>query len=90
MIFFIKKIVFDYSEKKIRNDKLYLFYNLRFFWYILFNDKVIDDEVLTFHRILTHLVFQKLCHLVGLVQRYLFQSHIWTDEMNEFIGRNLT
>lgn len=52
---------------------------------VLLNDEVVDDEVLAFHRVLAHVVFQELGNLVVLVQGNLFEAHIRTDEMGEFI-----
>ena len=50
--------------------------------------QIVDDESLTFHRILAHIVFQEFLHLVVLVKRHLFQSHIRTDEVGKFVGRD--
>lgn len=52
---------------------------------VLLNDEVVDDEVLALHRVLAHVVFQELGNLVVLVQGNLFEAHIRTDEMGEFI-----
>ena len=57
---------------------------------ILFNHQIFDDEILAFHRILTHIIFQQFLHLMGFMQRNLLQPHIGTDEMGEFIRRNLS
>ena len=52
----------DNSTFNIQNSKL-----LRFLRQIFFNDEVVDDEVLSFWRILAHIVGEKFLHLVGLV-----------------------
>ena len=52
---------------------------------VLLYDEVVDDEVLTFHRVLTHIILQELGHLIVLMQGNLFEAHIRTDEMGEFI-----
>ena len=52
---------------------------------ILLNHQVVDDEVLTFHRILTHIILQEFLHLVGLMERNLLQSHIRTDEVGKLL-----
>ena len=53
---------------------------------VFFHHKIVYDEVLAFHGVLSHIVFQKLLHLVGLMQRDLFESHLRTDEVREFLG----
>ena len=52
---------------------------------VLLYDEVVDDEVLAFHRVLAHVVFQELGNLVVLVQGNLFEAQIRTDEMGDFI-----
>ena len=79
------------SSLFVLHSSLHLIQRCRIFLRnILLNHQVIDDEVLTFHRILTHIILQELLHLVGLVQRYLLQSHIRTDEMGKLFWRNLS
>ena len=56
-----------------------------FLWAVFLDNKVVDDEVLTLHRILTHIVFEKLLHLVGLMEGHLFQTDIRTDETRKFL-----
>ena len=41
---------------------------------IFLHNKVVDDEVLSLHGVLAHVVFEELLHLVGLVQRNLVAS----------------
>ena len=60
-----------------------------FLWNILLNHQIVDDEVLALHGILSHIVFQKLLHLVVLMQRNLLQTHIRTYEMSKLLWRNL-
>ena len=48
---------------------------------ILFYDKIVDNEVLTLHSILTHVILQKLLNLIVLVHSNLLKTHIWSDEI---------
>ena len=57
---------------------------------ILFYNKIVDNEVLTFHSVLTHVILQKLLNLIVLVHSYLFKTHIWSDEMDKFFRGDLT
>ena len=52
--------------------------------------EVVDDEVLSLHGVLAHVVFEKLLHLVVLVESDLFEAHVGTDESRKLLGRNLT
>lgn len=54
--------------------------------YIFFYNKVFNYKVLSFHGILTHIEFQQFFHQIGLSKAYLFQTHIFSDKMLEFIG----
>ena len=47
--------------------------------------KIVYYEVLAFHGVLSHVVFQKFLHLVCLVQGHLLQSHLRTYEMCELL-----
>ena len=74
------------SSLFVLHSSLHLIQRLRVFLRnILLNHQVIDDEVLTFHRILTHIILQEFLHLVGLVERNLLQSHIRTDEVGKLL-----
>ena len=53
---------------------------------VFFHHKIVDNEVLTFHGVLAHVVFEELLHLVGLVQSDLFESHFGTDEVGKLFG----
>jgi hypothetical protein len=59
-------------------------------WTVFLNDKVVDDEVLTLHRVLAHIIFQQLLYLVILVEGYLLQADIRTYEAGKLLWRNLT
>ena len=56
---------------RVSNDRIAAYkkclFILVFFWSVFLDDEVIDDEVLALHRVLSHIIFQKLLHLVGLV-----------------------
>ena len=54
--------------------------------YIFFYNKVFNYKVLSFHGILTHIEFLLFFHQIGLSKAYLFQTHIFSDKMLEFIG----
>ena len=60
------------------------------FGLVLLDHQIVNDEVLTLHGILAHVVFQKLLHLVVFVQSDLFESYVRTDEMRKLIGRDLS
>ena len=60
------------------------------FGLVFLDNEVVDDEVLTFHRVLAHIVFQKLLHLVVLMQGDLFQSHVRTYEARKLLRRDFT
>ena len=57
---------------------------------VLLDDQVVDDEVLTFHGVLAHVVLQELLYLVVLVKGYLLQPHIRAYEVDELIGTYLS
>ena len=68
-------------------DEIGIFYALfLLFWQVFLYDKVVDNEVLTLHCVLTHVVFQKLLHLVVFVKGDLLQPHVRTDEMYKLVG----
>ena len=73
------------TDRKSRSDRLGLLLGK-----VFFHNKVVDDEILPFHRVFAHVVFQERLHLVALVERHLFQSDIWADEMAELVRRNLS
>ena len=50
------------------------------FWYILFYHEVVDDELLSFHGVLSHVVGKQFLHLVALLQCDLLKAYVWTDE----------
>ena len=52
--------------------------------------QVLDDEILSVHRILSHVVFQHHGHLVALVECYLIQSDVRSDEIGELIGTDFS
>ena len=64
--------------------------SLLFLRFILFNHEVVDDEVLSLHRVLAHIEFEESCHGLFLAQSDALKTHILTYEMFEFIGRYLT
>ena len=79
------------SSLFVLHSSLHLIQRLRVFLRnILFYHQIFDDEVLALHRVLTHIIFQQLLHLIGFMQRNLLQPHVGTDEMGEFIRRNLS
>ena len=79
------------SSLFVLHSSLHLIQRLRVFLRnILFYHQIFDDEVLALHRILTHIIFQQLLHLIGFMQRNLLQSHVGTDEMGEFISPRLS
>jgi hypothetical protein len=59
---------------------IFLFFRAVFLYY-----QVIDDKVLTLHRVFTHIIFQQLLHLIVLVERHLFQTDIRADKACELI-----
>ena len=61
-----------------------------FFRPIFLDYQVVDDEVLALHGVLTHVVLQEFLHLVSLVEGYLFQSDVGTNEACKFIRRDFT
>ena len=73
------------SSLFVLHSSLHLIQRLRVFLRnILFYHQIFDDEVLALHRVLTHIIFQQLLHLIGFMQRNLLQPHVGTDEMGEF------
>ena len=60
------------------------------FCQVFFYDQIVYDEILSFHRVFAHVVFQQFCHLVAFVQGNLLQSDVGSDEMAEFIGTYFT
>ena len=59
--------------------------SLVFFGQVFFHDEVVDAEALSFHGVLSPVVFQQFGHLVAFVQRDLFQSDVGSYEMPELI-----
>ena len=57
---------------------------------VLFDNKVVDDEVLAFHCVLAHVVGEQILDLVVLVQLNALQTHVGAYEVAELVGRNLT
>ena len=57
-----------------------------FFRQVLFDDEVVDDEVLALGGVLSHVVLQQLLYLVGLVECYLLEAYVWSDEAGELVG----
>ena len=51
-----------------------------FFRPIFLDYQVVDDEVLALHGVLTHVVLQEFLHLVGLMERDLFQADVRTNK----------
>ena len=47
---------------------------------VFLDNQVVDDEVLALHGVLAHVVLQEFLHLVGLMERDLFQADVRTDE----------
>ena len=64
--------------------------SLHFLHQIFFYNEIVDDEVLTFHCVLSHIICQQLFHLVTLVKRHRLKTHIGSDEILKLIGTNLT
>ena len=54
--------------------------------YIFFYNKILNYKVLPFHGVLTHVELQQFFHQIGFSETYLFQTHIFSDKMLEFIG----
>ena len=54
-------------------------------YYIFFNQKVINNEVLTLHCVLSHEVYQELLHLICLVKSYLFEAHFGANKVRKLI-----
>lgn len=59
-------------------------------WKVFLDDEVVDDEVLTLHGILSHIVFEELLHLIVLVEGHLFEAHVRSDEVDELVRAYLT
>ena len=61
---------------------------LLFLCQIFLDNQIVNDETLTLHGVLAHIVFQEGIDIVALVECYRFQAHIGTDEMFKLIRRN--
>ena len=53
---------------------------------VFLHHEIIDDKVLSFGGILTHVVGQQFLHLVGLMQGDLFETNIRADKPGKLIG----
>ena len=62
--------------------------SLVFFGQVFFHDEVVDDEALSFHGVLSHVVFQQTTDIVAFVERDGLESHVGTDEVFELVGRD--
>jgi len=56
---------------------------------VVFDHEIVDDEVLALHGVFAHVEFENLGHTVVLAQAHAVYTHILTDEVAEFLGRNL-
>ena len=54
-------------------------------WYILFYHEVVDDELLSFHGVLSHVVGKQFPHLVALLQCDLLQAYVRTYEAGKLV-----
>ena len=52
---------------------------------VFLNDEVVDDEVLALHRVLAHVIFEELLHLIVLMEGHLLQSDVRTNEAGKLI-----
>ena len=54
---------------------------------VVFHDKVVDDEQLTFHCVLAHIEFEHILYGVFFTPNHRVKTHIRTDEAAEFVRR---
>lgn len=52
--------------------------------------QIVDDEVLAFHGVLSHVELRQFLHGVGLAKGDLLQTCVLTDEMAELVGRDFS
>ena len=57
---------------------------------VFLNDEVVNNEVLTLHGVLTHIILKEFLHLVVLMEGYLLQTDVRTDKASELLGTYLS
>ena len=57
---------------------------------VFLNDEVVNDEVLTLHRVLSHIILQEFLHLVVLMEGDLLQTDVRTYKTCELLRADLT
>ena len=56
---------------------------------IILNPQIVDDELLAFHGVFAHVVFQQLLDAEVVAQDDRLEAHIGADEATELVGRDL-
>lgn len=54
--------------------------------WVFFHHEVVDDESLSLHGVLAHIIFKEFGHVVALMQCDGVETHARTDECLEFFG----
>ena len=57
---------------------------------VIFNYEIVNNKVLSFNSVLTHVKLKELSHRILFAERHAVESHVGTDESAEFLGRDFT
>ena len=55
---------------------------------VILNPKIVDDELLAFHGVFAHVVFQQFLNAEVVAEDNGFKAHVGADEASELVGRD--